>query len=460
MSNENENIEKETNYSKWRVYTKGLSSPNNFIDWSWYYLICASLQRRVWLAPEHQPCFPNIYVILVGQPGIGKGLVIREVSDILKHYKLGDIQFDLSKVTDVTQREIFIDMQKQEAERAAEQEHQGKNKHQEIIKPLMIPVAADATTYEALVKAVSESLRRVNYCYTNPKNGNVEPKIYIHSSLCFCLQELSSLLRKRTDDTVNYMLGLYDCPLDYEYVTKTQGKDRIRRGCLNMLAGTTPSFMQSTFDEKLMDEGFSSRTFYIFANKNRHNQFSIPTLSDEQKLAKAGILEHVKKLCCLYGQVETTAETEDFLQRWWDDQEKNKHLRSNKSLKLTAYYSRKNIHVKKLAMALHFGESTEMIIPLSTFKRAIQVLEDEEKRMHLAITLESHNMEAKVAKKLLELLQTGKKNWVEIYTNLFALGDKKMIEQSMSFLAETDQIKSSMECDETTQKKIMYWELK
>lgn len=407
------------------------------------------------MGPTHQPCFPNIYCILVGAPGIGKGLVIREVSDCLKHWKKTDKLLSDTNL-DEEQKQTLLAIQEADMKAAQNAEFQGKSKGAEIIKPLLFPVAADATTYEALVQAVADSYDRVNY----PKQtteGKLTLGIYGHSSLCFSLQELASLLRKRTDDTVNYLLGLYDCPLDYEYVTKTKGKDRVRRGCLNLLAGTTPSFMQSTFDDKLADEGFNSRVFYIFAQKNRKNQMWIPPLTEDQNQCKKAILDHILKLSRLYGNVQISPETALWLQEWWDNQEKNKHLRSNKSLKLNPYYSRKNIHVMKVAMAVHFGESVEMTIPLEAFQKAIAILAKEELNMHLAIIIESDNPLAKVAKKIQELLTTGKKDWVELMSEMYGLTNKEGLTEALDFLQETGQVVTIQEEDEDLKTTKVYW---
>lgn len=447
-----------TNFEKWNVYTSGLSSPQNYIDWAWYYTISATLQRRVWMGPTHQPCFPNMYCILVGAPGIGKGLVIREVSDFLKFWPLEVAGVGASSKTpeEKAMRDTTNAVNLQQAQ---EKEYQGSSKTAGVIKPTLIPVCADAITYEALVQAVGDSYRAVNYLEWSEKQQKEITKTYGHSSLCFSLQELASLLRKRTNDTINYLLGLYDCPVDYEYTTLTRGKDRIRRGCLNLLAGTTPSFMQSTFDEKLIDEGFASRTFYIFANKNRANRFWIPALSDTQKEHKTHLLQHIKNLTQIYGSVAIEPETAEFLQEWWDKYEKNKAARANKSLKMIPYYSRKNIHVMKVAMAMHFSESVLMKIPLETFQRAIEFLEREELNMHLAITLEGTNPEAKVAKKILELLGTGRKNFVDLYVECHGYADQKLLESSLSFLQLTNQVMVELEHDEQTDKDTTYWRL-
>lgn len=444
-----------TNKQHWLNYTSGLSSPQNFVEWGYIYLIAAALQRRVWMPPNHKPCYPNIYVILVGKPGIGKGLVISEVSEVLKYWKLSDIQIDTSKIQNEVERTIKEEIAKGDLKAAQESEFQGKSKGAEMAKPLVIPVAADATTYEALVQAVSESYRRIDY--TKPDNS---PGIYGHSSLCFSLQELASLMRKRTDDTVNYLLGLYDCPLDYEYITKTKGKDRVRRGCLNLLAGTTPSFMQSTFDEKLAGEGFTSRVFYIFANKNRKHQFFVPALDENQKESKQIIINHILKLTRLFGMVHVDDETNNFLQEWWHNQESNQHLRANKSLQLIPYYARKNIHVMKIAMAMHFGESTEMYIPKDIFKKAIEFLGREEKNMHLAITLELDNKEARIAKRIMQMLEAGKRSYIDIAIECYGMGNDKDIQAALEFLTTTEQCIVMQELDEMSGKEISYWKNK
>lgn len=253
------------------------------------------------------------------------------------------------------------------------------------------------------------------------------------------------------------MLGLYDCPVDYEYITKTQGKDRVRRGCLNLLAGTTPSFMRSTFDDRLMGEGFSSRTFYIFAQKNRKNQFFIPPRTEEQEECRKHILEHIRKLTTLYGQVKISDETFKWLEEWWDRMESNRSLRPNKSTKLIPYYARKNIHVMKLAMALHFSDSLEMMIPLETFQKAIKILDAEERNMHFAITVDESNPLAKMGKAVLKYLETGEKNFVDMYAELWELGGKQQLEETLEYLVDTQQVNTRVLVNEKTEKSTMLW---
>lgn len=394
-----------TNYEKWLKYTEGLSSPQNYIDWGWRFIIASALQRRCWYGSDHMPVYPNMYIVLVGKAGVGKGIVITPATELLKHHKKKDFSTVKESSTD---QEKFVISQTEKANLDSANEAEMKVKGGgEKVEPVLFPYAPDATTFEALVEGMSKSGRRINYDYFDVK-GDKQLGIYFHCSMYFSLPELASLLRKRTEDTVNYLLGVYDCPLNYEYKTKTRGEARVRRGCLNLIAGTTPSFMETVFDDQLIDQGFSSRTFFIFAPKNRKNVAFPEPLTKEQTEHKDELLNHIKNLAKLYGRVTVEPETVEWIQNWWNETENNKHLRSNISPKLEAYYARKQIHMIKVAMVEHFSESLSMTMSLETVKRACAILEKEEKNMHMALTFEGSNPLGKLTDRIGEYLKTKK----------------------------------------------------
>ena len=76
------------NLSRWRFFCQEIKSPDLFIDWGLYSLIASSLQRRVWRGTETMPIFPNLFIIFVADPGIGKGLVIDRIDAMLRFHKL------------------------------------------------------------------------------------------------------------------------------------------------------------------------------------------------------------------------------------------------------------------------------------------------------------------------------------------------------------------------------------
>jgi hypothetical protein len=402
-----------TNKEKFLFYTKDLSSPQNYIDWGWRFIIASALQRRVAFGADpkygFKPLFPNMYGILFGRPGLGKSLVLDVVSDFLKHHKRKDFitQTVTAEDKDKIVAESIDKANLEDAEAATMKLKRGGEK----IEAVLFPYAADATTYEALVESMSKSGRRINFNHTNG-DGITKLDIYFHCSMYFNLDELGSLFRKKSDSVVNYLLGLYGCPLDYEYKTKTNGEDRVRRGCLNFLAGTTPDFMEEISSDKLIGKGFSARCFFICALKNRRNIDTITQPTKEQEQCKRDLLEHIKKLAGLYGQVQVNQETLDWLQNQWDELENNRNLRANQSPLLDDYYSRRNIHLKKVAMMNHFGESTDLFMPLSVFQQADQDLREEEPRMHLALVAESENPLGKVTDRVLQYIRCRKQTTI------------------------------------------------
>lgn len=393
-----------TNFEKWRHYMDWCISPDAYIDWGYYSLVAAFLQRRVWSGPSQSPLFPNMYVVPVGEPGVGKGLVVKEYTKILKHFHLkppaerksiDGLDPNIKTAMDVAQNEEYKELQKDEDEIAK------KSKWFEA--PLLLPVAADDTTYEALCRTLAKSKRLINFPDKYP-DGRPKLGIYTHSSLSFSLEEMSSLFKKESDKVIKMLLKTYDCG-DYDYETKHQGKDRIRNCCLNIFAGTTPGFMDDCLNDKIINEGFSSRTFFVYAAQNRKATMRFAELTPEQIECKKQLLEHLEKLTHLYGAVKYTEEAWEFLENWW---QKAQSSRPNINTKLNYYYSRKNIHVQKLAMALHFGESLDFTIGVETFVRALEILARTEKHMHFCLGFDKGNPLASCTRKIEKFILASK----------------------------------------------------
>ncbi len=110
-------------------------------------------------------------------------------------------------------------------------------------------------------------------------------------------------------------------------------------------------------------------------------------------------------------------------------------------------------------MAMHFGESLEMHIPLSIFKRAIEFLHKEEKNMHLALIMDGKNPQSKAIGRILACLENEAKTFVEICCEVFTiLPDRSQIDEVLSFLNDTGQI--TMDIKTIREKEVVYWSLR
>lgn len=390
-----------TNLERWRNYMRDVNSPDTFIDMGFYYMINATLQRRVWVNPDHTPLFPNMYVVLVGGPAVGKGRVVKPVTEFLKYWNVADLNKDPLKLID---KKDQSDAAAIEALQAYEEKMGNKvTKTDKPPKPL-IPIAADATTYEALLKSMANNIC-VNEKVT--KTSLSPTGTYIHKSMAFSLEEMSSLVKHKAKDVMDFMLKAYDCG-DYNYETKHHGKDKLRKVCLNFFAGTTPNTMQKSMSQDILDDGFSSRTIFVYEFSARKNQFGIFEHDEEQKEDRKQILKQIHSLGKIFGRVEYTEEAYAYLKYYFEevlpDPTKG---RVNDNIKLDSYYGRKNMHVPKMAMAVHFADKTDMLITLDEVEKAVEILNHLEHNMHYALAF-GGNPIAPVSKKIIQSLRQGK----------------------------------------------------
>ena len=414
---------------------KDVVSPDSFIDCSLYYAIACSLQRRVWIGPKHMPIFPNQYVIMVGEPGVGKGLMIRPVNELLRHHLYNN---------------------KKALEPQAEPELAAAGTHMDDVRELMatltqqiqpkkekdiqylIPVAPNRLTYEALVEHLQKSFRFIGYKDTNAA-GELVTKRYTYHSLCFCLSELGSLLDSQTKTTVDFLIDVYDC-VDYEYKTKHCGTNTVPKSCMSFYAGTTPQFMQESFDDKLIGQGFAARVLFIYETMPRFHRFSIPERNELQCQYWIDVLARVKTLSQLYGAMTYTPEALEFMTYFFEHVHPIK--RTNTHPKLGPYYERKKLHTIKMAMAMHFCDNDDMTLTKTTCEAALNYLYNIEKKMHLALNFGGKNFLSRVAKDVEKFIEKENRplQFVDIWKEFINDVRENELREVLDFLRRTNKV--------------------
>ena len=177
------------NFDLWNLYNRDIVSPQNFIDFGWYFLVSAALGRKVWKGPDHQKLYPNHYTILVGDPGVGKGLIIKQILEFLREHKLNDatVPKQSGGITDKKLVEKVI----QSANFASAPTRGPKPAEDK----LLIPIAANCVTFEALTRACASNTRAIFYSRFDKVLNKKVDDIARYAALAFCLEELSSLFR-------------------------------------------------------------------------------------------------------------------------------------------------------------------------------------------------------------------------------------------------------------------------
>lgn len=424
--------------SVWNTYLQQIESPQIYIKFGFLYLIAAALQRRVWIPFGTQNLYPNLFVILTGPPAIGKGRVITQVKDFLSfHERLPDktslANIDLGSSFDATQMEkSVID--------AANRTDEGKKQPEAEIKPVF-PILPDSTSLRSLTSFVAKSFWRA--VYTTPDGKR---KMEGHSSCAFILEELFNLFKeqKETKDISRFLTCAWDCG-DFRHETYCNGKDVVKKMCVSLIAGTTPEFMRQVVGSDLMNEGFASRTLFIWSDTNRFHKFDFGEMTAEQHEAKKHILDHLKVLSEICGPVSFEPAAYEYAKEWYEKRSYLPDFRVNHHYKMDGYYGRKKMHLLKIAMAIHFADSVERIITLADVEKAMEVLEEAEKSMHLALSGKGRNQLAPIAALVFHYI---KKYGKQTFNNLlFEFADqvnKTELEEILALLVTTRQLKQEI----------------
>jgi hypothetical protein len=394
----------------WRYLQKDAVSPDAFIDMGFLYLIAASLERRVWLGPKEKPLFPNLFVVLVAEPGVGKGQVVGPVTEFLKHHKeqprSGGPASHVALTPELVEKQKHNHSLQQEliAEALASGtlDNKGLEKSNAAQPKQLFRMASDSITFEKLVNVHAKSLKVHEYL---DETENKRKK-YLHASIAFSLEEMSSLFKRKTEDVADYLLTAFDCK-DYSYDTIGRGNDLVTRCCLNFFAGTTPGFLKKSFRGSLIEEGLSARITFVYEHGNRVNKYpKFNDLDATQKEYGAAILEHIRKLSTLYGRVHLEPDAEAYLNDYFS--RAISEIRTNKNIKLIPWYARKNIHLPKFAMAVHFSRDLRMVLTLQDILDAESILCYLERNMHLALDFDGNNPLSGSIKNIIKFLRNHK----------------------------------------------------
>lgn len=293
-------------------YTKESESPESYHTWIGMSSIASVVRRNVWIDQNLYILYPNLYIALVGPPArTAKSTALR----------------------------------------------MGRRLIQNVPGVYLGP---DACSREQLIRALAES-KFNNSC-----------AMTVHSS------EFSSLIDTSGILMLQFLTDIYDCdfrdPKGWRYETKTQGKDQVLNPFLNLIFGTTASYLAEAMPADAIGHGFTSRTVFIYEEHERHRR-PFPAV-ENRPLAKA-LIDDLKHISSIYGQFQWTADGikayEDFYEKLYQSAP-NDH-------RLEGYHWRKKIHVLKVAMILSLAESDDLLLRARDIVTATDLLTKLEIRM-------------------------------------------------------------------------------
>lgn len=267
------------------------------------------LEQKVWLRSGGGVLYPNLYVFLVGHPGVGKTRTIRAASSYLLEIS------DFHK-------------------------------------------APTSVTAASLIDALVEAKRFVVNLPDPPLEYNT---LYIGAD------ELGTFVHKYDNEMIAVLSAFYD-PDPYGH--NRRGKDikiLIKKPQLNLLCGTTPSNLLNFLPEGAWEQGFTSRVLMVFSDERHVSDDFAHASRDMSK----ELVEDLKAINEVIGPMSVTEEYRDLVLAWRKAGENIKGAPQPSHPKLVHYNTRRRAHFYKLSMISCIDRGSVLLITRDDFNRAM-----------------------------------------------------------------------------------------
>lgn len=308
-------------FELWATDQKVPAQFNTFVGLS---AIAGALERKVWLPwSENYSFYPNIYVILVALPNVGKSLAISKAVDLLRGISGKGAKLNImpSSVTEAK----FIELM-----------GHGKS-------------FIDTSTGKEVV-----TFQNAGYFYAS---------------------EASNTLRNVYGPFIECLTDLYDCPKVWERSTKKDGKTiSLQNVCVNMIAGSTFDYLGKLINDENIQGGFASRIIYVVHDdKEIKAQKFQSGLDDNDRIKRSefmGALEDdLLEINKMNGPMSATPEFREAWEKWYVQAEE--HRLSYKSERMQSLLARINPNAIKISMLYSAAESSDRIMKIQHWEKAV-----------------------------------------------------------------------------------------
>jgi hypothetical protein len=303
-------------------YTERTEPVDQFKTWTAISVIASALQRKVFM--EWGPSlvfYPNLYIVLVAPSGSRKSVAMNP---------------GLSLITDAG-----------------------------------IPIASNATTWQALVRKLKDN----NMTDVEPETGTV----HCHSSLTIFSKEFTVFLGFQNRELMSSLCDWYDCDNIWSYDTISRNEEKIIGVWVNLMGATTPSLIRESLPTNAIGGGLTSRIIFVYG-KGKGKTISIPSVSIEEKELYKLLLHDLEQIKMLSGQFKATRGFVDAWHIWYTQTSDAEPV--FKDPRLEGYVERRPTHLMKLAMIMSVSRGgNDLVVTEKDLGRALSYLVEAETSM-------------------------------------------------------------------------------
>lgn len=302
--------------------------PEPFNTWSGLSIVAGALERKVWLPwNDTLQFYPNIYVLLVSLPGIGKSTALTNATKLLM---------------EMNQKEMRIHFMPNQASEAK-----------------LIELMGAGVSFE------------------------IGSRIFNQNVAYFAASEASNSFKPVYGDIVPCLTEFYDCPTHWAKATKKDGLLTLENVSMNLLAGCTFDYLgRLVTDENIMG-GFASRLIYVVHRDKmeRDQKFQMGGRNETEMLERATfrrmLIEDLAQIHKLVGPFTADRAFGEAWEAWYGPFERERQAQASE--KMQSLLVRVNTNIFKVAMLMSAAESNDMKLKLHHWEKASKlVLENSE----------------------------------------------------------------------------------
>lgn len=319
----------------WLDYTAVLPTPEIFRRWAGLGAISAALGRRVWLhnSPAMPLLYPNMYIMLVGPPGVGKDMALNRVVDLID---------DANKAAD-------------------------RNCH--------IQLGGESLSAKGILDRMNDDRAKQvsTFLDTNGKSQTHE-----FQSLTVVAPELGTFLPEYDTRLVSNLNELFNCKNAFtETIRGGAAVTEIHSPHLILLLGSQPDTLGDILPERTFRMGFTSRIIFVFAEESIKQDLRSNADAHEEELWHH-MLADFSAMMQMGGEFTTAPRVDEIINHFHREGAATTNV---PGMRFQHYNTRRSLHAQKIAMLLSAAESDARIIELHHWEQSLAMLFEAEVAM-------------------------------------------------------------------------------
>ncbi len=316
----------------------GNEAPSIYHQWCGLSVLAGAVRRNIWIDSTYFDYFPNMYIVLVGPPAIKKGTAMNAAKRMLSQ-----------------------------------------------VGP-RIKFAHDSTTREALIDALRDSYI-----------GDLG-----YSAISAFSSEFGTMLQSSQAAMIDFLTSIYS---DYDrqnfvHGTVGRGERIVVKPYFNLIACTTPDFINRSLPSYSIGTGFTSRVLFVYCDKPG-KLVARPKLTPEQEKLYPQLVMDLKHIATLQGEVRWSDESEKWFDKWYGGRRAEIE---GADIRLAGFIGRKPLHVQKVAMLLGVSQRNDLTLRVEDLERALAMMEQLEPGVRKLFCSVGRNIFAPITHRIAEQL--------------------------------------------------------